>query len=79
MKTEGVVAGYTHVAVAVGVPVLQQAPGLGVYDSLKESMKDRDFNGIRCFLQVVETHKYIAILLHVPVDHFLCCENSICA
>ena len=50
-------AAHTHVAVAVGIPVLHQAPGLGVYASLKESVKDRDFNGIKCFLQVVETHK----------------------
>jgi hypothetical protein len=40
MKTGGVVAAYTHVALAVSIPVLQQAPGLGVYDSLKESVEE---------------------------------------
>ena len=73
------VAAYTHSAAAVVVPVLQQMPRLRINTSFKESVEEnRNFNLVKCFLQVIQTHKYTAILLHVPIDHFLCSKYGIC-
>ena len=72
-------AANSHDAIAIAILILQQAPGLRVHTNFKQSLKeDRDFYRAKCFLKVIKTHKYFAVLLQLPVDHLQCSEYCIC-